>query len=155
MQPFLPHGMLHSCRRPATVLTATQHCIFSWLRQESSQEKCPMCRQREHIFGAFRITCSLTSCCSLQIQESRRVRCLSRTADASAGTRHQSFVVAPRSDSYITPRANALHMGERIRKKQEPWKLVSMSWWHGSMHFRPRLCIGVRRLDNTLRKTDL
>lgn len=21
------------------------HCIFSWLRQESSQEKCPMCRQ--------------------------------------------------------------------------------------------------------------
>ncbi|XPS71345.1 ubiquitin-protein ligase Anaphase Promoting Complex [Ascochyta lentis] len=21
------------------------HCIFSWLKQESSQEKCPMCRQ--------------------------------------------------------------------------------------------------------------
>ncbi|KAF1949926.1 RING/U-box [Byssothecium circinans] len=21
------------------------HCIFSWLRQESAQEKCPMCRQ--------------------------------------------------------------------------------------------------------------
>ncbi|KAH7078526.1 hypothetical protein FB567DRAFT_450486, partial [Paraphoma chrysanthemicola] len=23
------------------------HCIFSWLKQESSQEKCPMCRQRK------------------------------------------------------------------------------------------------------------
>jgi anaphase-promoting complex subunit 11 len=34
---------------PAAPLTATQHCIFSWLKQESSLEKCPMCRQRKYL----------------------------------------------------------------------------------------------------------
>jgi anaphase-promoting complex subunit 11 len=28
-------------------LTTEKHCIFSWLRQEAAQEKCPMCRQRK------------------------------------------------------------------------------------------------------------
>ncbi|KAF9698976.1 hypothetical protein EKO04_002961 [Ascochyta lentis] len=44
VQPLLPHGTftIEETRR----LTDTeQHCIFSWLKQESSQEKCPMCRQ--------------------------------------------------------------------------------------------------------------
>ncbi|KAH6620090.1 hypothetical protein C7974DRAFT_435558 [Boeremia exigua] len=29
--------------------SARCHCIFSWLKQESSQEKCPMCRQRKRL----------------------------------------------------------------------------------------------------------
>jgi hypothetical protein len=49
MQPFLPHGMTICDNGLQRRVNVDQHCIFSWLRQESSQEKCPMCRQRMYI----------------------------------------------------------------------------------------------------------
>jgi anaphase-promoting complex subunit 11 len=35
--------------KSASQTNRVKHCIYSWLRQESSQEKCPMCRQRERL----------------------------------------------------------------------------------------------------------
>jgi anaphase-promoting complex subunit 11 len=37
-----------------------QHCIFSWLRQESAQDKCPMCRQRMTEFKLSEIEAGAT-----------------------------------------------------------------------------------------------
>jgi hypothetical protein len=70
MQPLLPHGTLCITVAMCAWLTPTQHCIFSWLKQESSQEKCPMCRQRTSV-PDYQVL-QLTSYLSFQIEESRR-----------------------------------------------------------------------------------
>jgi hypothetical protein len=70
MQPLLPHGTLCITVAMRAWLTQTQHCIFSWLKQESSQEKCPMCRQRTSVLD-YQVL-QLTSYLSFQIEESRR-----------------------------------------------------------------------------------
>ncbi|KAH7402424.1 anaphase-promoting complex subunit 11 [Pyrenochaeta sp. MPI-SDFR-AT-0127] len=37
--------LLGECNHSFHMAGPSPHCIFSWLKQESSQEKCPMCRQ--------------------------------------------------------------------------------------------------------------
>jgi hypothetical protein len=58
--------------RQGTPLTVRQHCIFSWLKQESSQEKCPMCRQRESLLVELGRWASLTLWCSFQVEKPGR-----------------------------------------------------------------------------------
>jgi hypothetical protein len=68
-----------------------QHCIFSWLRQEAAQEKCPMCRQRK--LAVFPRSDALANASSLQEQEpgSRR----HGSGDASHERRHESNLIRP------------------------------------------------------------
>ena len=86
VQSLFPHGKFPYMCVCCVPLTIMQHCIFSWLKQESSQEKCPMCRQRTCRFKLSKLV--LTLWCSLQVKESRCAGAY-RTRRRSARSWHQ------------------------------------------------------------------
>lgn len=48
MWPFLSHGRWKTCRHtnhPQQTDGVMQHCLMTWIQQESSKGLCPMCRQ--------------------------------------------------------------------------------------------------------------
>jgi anaphase-promoting complex subunit 11 len=53
MRPFLSYGISH---RSATIKNTGaddilfQHCILTWIQQDSAKGQCPMCRQSEQAF---------------------------------------------------------------------------------------------------------
>lgn len=74
-------------------LTQPQHCIFSWLKQESSQEKCPMCRQRK--FFTLESSSTLADLrCSFQVEEPRDT-CRHRESGSNPATRYQPNIAPP------------------------------------------------------------
>jgi anaphase-promoting complex subunit 11 len=90
MQPLLSHGTPLLIKSSCTLSTNTsQHCIFSWLKQESSLEKCPMCRQR--MYEIELLDCPLICIPSLQVQESRRADC-HRNPGTDPRTRHEPAI---------------------------------------------------------------
>lgn len=93
MQSLFSHGKLPLVEMTHAQLTATQHCIFDWLKQESSLEKCPMCRQRKSILHCLRCPKTLLiSRHSIQVKESRRAN-RHRDAQTDTGTGYKSPVI--------------------------------------------------------------
>lgn len=93
MQSLFSHGKLLIVKPTHAQLTTTKHCIFDWLKQESSLEKCPMCRQRK--LNPHCLRCSkalLISRHSIQVEESRRAN-RHRDAQADTGTGYKSPVI--------------------------------------------------------------
>ncbi|CAD0110273.1 unnamed protein product [Aureobasidium uvarum] len=43
------HSIIHASQ--SIILTCTKHCLDTWINQESSQGRCPMCRQVFRIKG--------------------------------------------------------------------------------------------------------
>jgi hypothetical protein len=53
MRPFLSYGILH--RSAIIKVTGAddilfQHCILTWIQQDSAKGQCPMCRQSKRAF---------------------------------------------------------------------------------------------------------
>lgn len=59
----------HAVRR--IILTSTKHCLDTWINQESSQGRCPMCRQGQYISAELPLTSKASQADSRQSSVSK------------------------------------------------------------------------------------